>query len=207
MAVSLISCMARQSSRFRGFIVAIVDQAQESVNRRSVLSRLRCDASGAVMLEFAFVAIPFIAMILASLYTSLIFFSSQALETAVQTSARLMITGTAQKAATTQAQYKTQVCATLPTYMKCSRLYVDVRAAGSFGAMDMTAPTPTIDASGNVTNSGAYATVPKSQIGMVRLAYVWEAGKGPLGLDLSNTSGNNRVLVATSVFITEPYAS
>jgi Flp pilus assembly protein TadG len=187
--------------------LGIVNQTQGSVSRRGTLSRLRADVSGAVMLEFAFVAIPFIAMILASLYTSLIFFSSQALETAVQKSARLMITGTAQKASTTQSQYKTQVCANLPTYMKCSRLYVDVRAAGSFGAMDMTAPTPTIDADGNVTNSGGYAAIGKSQIGMVRLAYVWEAGKGPNGLDLSNTTGNNRVLVATSVFVTEPYAS
>jgi Flp pilus assembly protein TadG len=185
--------------------LGIVNQTQGSVSRRGTLSRLRADASGAVMLEFAFVAIPFIAMILASLYTSLIFFSSQALETAVQTSARLMMTGTAQKAATTQAAYKTQVCANLPTYMKCSRIYIDVRTAGSFSTMNMAAPTPTIDADGNVTNSGGYTSIPKGQIGMVRLAYVWQAGSGPLGLDLSNTTGNNRVLIATSVFITEPY--
>ena len=182
-------------------------QVQESARPRGVFARLRADCGGAVMLEFAFVAIPFIGLILASLYTSLIFFSSQALETAVQQSARLMITGVPQKAGTSQSAYKTQVCANLPTYMKCSRLFVDVRTSGSFAAMDMSASVPTIDADGNVTNSGNYAVIPRGQTGLVRLAYVWQAGRGPNGLDLSNTTGGNRILVATSVFIAEPYGT
>jgi Flp pilus assembly protein TadG len=187
--------------------VGIVDKTPGHASHRCALSRLRDDARGAVMLEFAFVVIPFIAMVLASLYTSLIFFSSQNLETAVQKSARLIITGTVQKASTNQSAYKTQVCNSLPGYMTCDRLYVDVRKASSFSALDMTAPAPTINANGDVTNSGSYATPLKGEIGMVRLAYVWPTGTGPLGLDLSNTSGNRRVLIATSVFVTEPYGT
>jgi Flp pilus assembly protein TadG len=187
--------------------VGIVDKTPGHASHRRALSRLRDDARGAVMLEFAFVVIPFIAMILASLYTSLVFFSSQALETAVQKSARLMITGIPQLANTDQAGFKAQVCANLPTYMKCSRLYVDVKTAGSFSTIDMTTPTVTIDASGNVTNSGSYTKIDKDQIGLVRIVYVWQAGSGPMGLDLSNTTGNNRLLIATSVFKTEPYTS
>ena len=95
------------------------------------LRRLGHEARGAVMLEFAFVVIPLIGLMMASLYTSIIFFSSQALETTVQSSARLMITGSAQMASggagTTQAAYKTKVCDALPGYMKCSRVFVDVR--------------------------------------------------------------------------------
>ncbi len=185
--------------------MAIVNQTQESVSRRGILSRLRRDRSGAVMLEFAFVVIPFIAMILASLYTSLNFFTSQALETSVQKAARLMITGAAQKAGTSQSAYKTAICATLPNYMKCSRLHVDVRSAARFNSMDMSASTPTIDSDGNVTNSGSFASITKGQIGLVRLSYIWQAGSGPNGLDLSNATGGNRILIATSVFITEPY--
>ena len=175
------------------------------------LRRLGHEARGAVMLEFAFVVIPLIGLMMASLYTSIIFFSSQALETTVQSSARLMITGSAQMASggagTTQAAYKTKVCAALPGYMKCSRLFVDVRKSTSFASLDMTAPVVAIDADGNVTNSGDYAVIGKGEKGMVRLAYVWQAGTGPNGLDLSNTTGGNRILVATSVFQAEPFGS
>lgn len=173
----------------------------------SALKRVRHDDCGAVMLEFAFVVIPFIALILASLYTSLIYFSTQALETAVQASARAMITGTAQQAGTTQAAYKAQVCSNLPTYMQCSKLYVDVRRSTSFASLNMSAPNITVDTNGNVTNTGAYETIARSEMGLVRIAYVWEAGSGPLGLDLSTMSNGKRLLIATSVFRAEPYGA
>jgi Flp pilus assembly protein TadG len=172
-----------------------------------ILRRVGRDASGAVMLEFAFVVIPFIALILASLYTSLIFFTSQALESSVQRAARQIATGSAQKAGTTQAQYKTAICASLPGYMKCNRLFVEVRRATSFASLDLSAPAPTINAAGEVTNSGDYQTVATSERGMVRLSYVWYAGSGPNNLNLSNRADGNRVLVATSVFMAEPYGS
>lgn len=171
----------------------------------AALRRVCRDNGGAVMLEFAFVVIPFIAVLLASLYTSLIYFSTQALETAVQTSAREMITGRAQQTGLSQSAFKTRVCNNLPAYMKCSRLYVDVRRSSSFASLNMTAPAVTVDASGNVTNTGSYEIIDTSEIGLVRLAYVWEAGSGPLGLDLSNMSDGKRLLVATSVFRAEPY--
>jgi Flp pilus assembly protein TadG len=171
----------------------------------SVLKRIRRNDNGAVLVEFAFVVIPFIALILASLYTSLIYFSTQALETAVQTSARSIVTGTTQIAGTSQSAYKTQVCNNIPKYMDCSKLYVDVRRATTFASLDLSAPNVTVNASGNVTNSGSYETIGKSEMGMVRIVYVWEAGSGPLGLDLSTTSNGKRLLFATSVFRAEPY--
>jgi Flp pilus assembly protein TadG len=187
--------------------VGIVKQTPERKGRDGFLLRLRDNTDGAVMLEFAFVVIPFIAMILASLYTSLVYFTSQGLDTAVQKSSRSIMTGVSQLAGTTQSAYKTQVCATLPTYMKCSRLYVDVRRATSFASLNMAAPTPTIDANGDVTNSGAYDTIGRGEIGMVRIAYVWPAGTGPMGLDLSDRANGQRLLIATSVFRAEPYAT
>jgi Flp pilus assembly protein TadG len=173
----------------------------------TALRRVRRDKSGAVMLEFAFVVIPFIAVLLASLYTSLIYFSTQALDTVVQTAARRVITGSAQTSGMSQSAFKTQVCNSLPTYMKCSRLYVDVRRAASFGALNMATPVVNVDGDGNVTNAGNYDTIGKSEMGMVRIAYVWQAGAGPHGLDLSTMANGNRLLIATSVFRAEPYGA
>ena len=182
----------------------------KNARRRAWLIKARqClgNNKGAVLLEFAFVVIPFIALIVASLYTSLIFFTSQVLESSVQRAARLVTTGTAQKAGTTQADYKAQVCASLPGYMKCNRLFVEVRRATSFATLNMAPPTPAISGTGTVTNSGDYQNVAKSEPGMVRLSYVWYAGSGPNNFTLSNRADGNRVLVATSVFMAEPYGN
>lgn len=37
------------------------------------------------------------------------------------------------------------------------------------------------------------------------MMYLWDTQKGPLGFDLSTLSGGKRLLIATSVFKTEPY--
>lgn len=190
-----------------GFYVG--KEAKSALRRCALITlrRARNDQSGAVLLEFSFVVIPFIALIVASLYTSLIFFTSQALETSTQKAARLMMTGASQTAATSQADYKAAVCATLPGYMKCDRLFVEVRRATSFASLNMAPPNPTISSSGTVTNVGDYQTPAKSERGMVRLSYVWYAGSGPNNFTLSNRADGNRVLVATSVFMAEPYGS
>ncbi|MEJ8631254.1 pilus assembly protein [Sphingomonas sp. I4] len=59
---------------------------------RSILS----DRRGATIVEFALVATPFIALILAILQTSLAYFAQEALESAVEISARSVVTGQAQ---------------------------------------------------------------------------------------------------------------
>ena len=178
--------------------------------RASFLNRfnsVRGANGGAVLVEFGFVVIPFIALLLACLYTSLVFFSQQLLETSVQKAGRLMAVGTPQKTAVTQVAFKNLVCADLPSFMQCSRLYVDVRAATSFSNLNMASTTPATDANGNVTNTGSYDNVAKSQIGMVRLSYIWPTGNGPLGLNLANNGKGLRILVATSIFQAEPYGS
>ena len=53
---------------------------------------------GAAALEFALVAAPFIALLLAGLQTALAFFAGQVLESAVADSSREILTGSAQNA-------------------------------------------------------------------------------------------------------------
>jgi Flp pilus assembly protein TadG len=66
---------------------------------------------GAAAVEFALVAAPFLALIFAILETAFVFFAGQTLEAAAADSARLIMTGQAQSAAYTQANFKTAVCA------------------------------------------------------------------------------------------------
>ncbi len=180
-----------------------VNQAQESATRLSVLSRLRHDSSGAVLMEFAFVAGPFIALILATLQMALIFFGDQLIETATQEASRSILTGTAQKNGMTQAQFKTMACSKLPNFMDCDNLTVDVVKVNSWA----TAPTgqPTITYSGNTaTMPSRYQIGGPSDIVMVRLMYPWNV-VGANGLDLASMQNGQYLMIGTTVTRTEPY--
>lgn len=162
------------------------------------------DVRGVTIIEFAFVAGPLIALILATLQISLTFFAQQNLETAAEKAVRSLVTGEAQAAGTTQAQFKTLVCSKLPAFMKCSRLMVDVQSASNFSTVDTGMPTISFDSNGNPTNSWLYQPGVSGQITVARIMYIWDVQTAPLGFDLSTMSGKKRLLMSVSVFKTEP---
>lgn len=110
------------------------------------------DAAGNTLLEFAFVAPAFIALILGVLHTALIYLAQSGLQSAVEQASRLVATGSAQTLAITSggvtntgmtaAQFKTAICQgitgtdsrgnsvtytkALPPFLACDRLAVNV---------------------------------------------------------------------------------
>jgi Flp pilus assembly protein TadG len=178
------------------------------------------DASAAV--QFAMIAPLFFALLFAVLETAIMFFASQVLETITQESARAILTGQAQNGSPsvcggqpcTQATFKTYVCSQIPAGLfNCSNLFVDVENYQNF--QSVTLPTP-IDNNGNL-NSGNFAFNPggsssctgnvscTNSIVVVRLYYAWQLFVTGLGYNISNMSGNQRLLMATAVFRNEPY--
>lgn len=162
------------------------------------------DKGGATAIEFAIVAIPLAALMVAILQTSLVFFVQQNLESIAEESARQLITGQAQKAGKTSKDFNSLVCSKLPAFMKCSNVIVDVRTATAFGAADVSVLTPTYDSKGKPSNTQYLPGGPGS-INVVRIMYIWNVGAGPLNFDLSTMSGQRRLLVATAVFKAELY--
>ncbi len=165
------------------------------------------DRRGAVAIEFAFVAAPLVALMIAILQTSLVFFAQQTLESTAEKSIRQLVTGAAQKANTSSSTFKTSVCSKLPVFMKCANVMVDVRTATSFSGATVSSPTLTYDSNGNVSNSWTYAPGGAGTINIVTIMYIWDVQKGPFAFDLSTMSSNRRLLYATSVFKVEPYTS
>lgn len=163
------------------------------------------DERGVAVIEFALIATPLIALMIAIIQTSMTFFAQQTLETATEKATRTLFTGSAQSSGSTQAQYKALVCSKLPVFMKCANLLVDVQSASSFSSATLTAPTITYDSNGNVTNTFKFTPGTAGSINVVRIMYIWNTQKGPLGFDLSTMSNGNRLLLATSVFKVEPY--
>ncbi len=140
------------------------------------------DDRGATLIEFALVAAPFFALLFAILVTSLVFLAQQSLETATEAAARLIITGQAQQASWSAAQYKTQVCTNLPVFLSCSKLMVDVETVATFSSANTHPPTITYDANGNPVMP--YQAGTAGNIILVRLMYMWPIATGPLGARL-----------------------
>jgi Flp pilus assembly protein TadG len=158
---------------------------------------------GSAAVEFGMVAAPFLALTFAIMETAIIFFSGQALETAVADSARLILTGQAQSAGYDQAAFKNAVCAKVYGLFNCQNgVYVDVKTFTTFGNVAMNNP---VDANGNLVNNFTYNPGGPGDIVVVRLYYQWPVYVSLIGFNLSNMSGGNRLLIATAAFRNEPY--
>src|SRR5476649_1727686 len=101
---------------------------------KKALRRFRRNRRGSAAVEFALVAPLFFALLFAIIETAMVFFASQVLETVTQDSARFIMTGQAQTAAYTQAQFKTYVCGQIGVLFDCANgIYVDVQSYPAFG--------------------------------------------------------------------------
>src|SRR3546814_18979893 len=77
---------------------------------------------------------PFIVLLIAILQTSLVFFVQQLLETTAEDTSRVILTHQAQKLGTSQADFKSAACSTLPLFMTFNALLFDVSTVHSFSA-------------------------------------------------------------------------
>lgn len=171
---------------------------------RSRLKRFLTDRNGATAVEFGLVAAPFIALLVGIVQTFAILFASQLLETVVTQSSRLILTGQAQAANTTQSGFSSLVCQQVTTVFDCTKLMIDVQTVGSFSTTSTGAPILTFNAQGQVTNTWQYNPGGPGQIVVVRVMYLWPVFLGPLGFTLSNEPGGNRLIMASAAFQNEP---
>jgi Flp pilus assembly protein TadG len=160
---------------------------------------------GAAMVEFAIVAAPFMALLVALMQTTLVFFAGRLLDVVVSQSSRQILTGSAQTSSMTKSGFATAVCQNVYALFNCSQLMVDVRTSTSFSTADTSTPTLTYDSHGNVTNTWQFNPGNPNDIVVVRVMYQWPVMLGPLGFNLSNLPNGDRLLVGTAVFKNEPY--
>jgi Flp pilus assembly protein TadG len=170
---------------------------------RRLTRRFSRKNDGAVAVEFALVAAPFLALVFAIIETAVVFFAGQALETAVGDTSRLIMTGQAQTAGYTQQQFKDQVCARIYGLFNCaSGVSVDVKTYSGFSSIDLTKP---VTNGALNTSSFGYSPGGPGDIVVVRLYYQYPVYVSLLGLNIGDLSGNKRLIVATAAFRNEPY--
>lgn len=158
---------------------------------------------GAAAVEFALVAAPFLALLFAIFETAFVFFAQQTMEATAADAARLILTGQAQTSGFTQGDFKNAVCARVYGLFDCANgMTVDVKNYSTFSAINNTSPV----VNGQLDTSGVtYVPGGPGCIAVVKLYYQWPLFVTGLGYNISNLSGNKRLLVATAVFRNEPY--
>jgi Flp pilus assembly protein TadG len=159
---------------------------------------------GAAAIEFAVVAAPFLALLFAIMETALMFLASQTLETTVQNSARLVLTGQAQDQGYAMSDFKTAVCQNLAVMFNCNNIMIDVQTAQNFSSANTSLPIQ----NGQLQNNNfGFSPGSPGDIVIVRLMYQWPVYVQLLGLAnaLSNMSGNINLMMATAAFRNEPY--
>jgi len=116
---------------------------------------------------------------------------------------RLVLTGQALSANTTQAQFQTNLCTNSPGLFVCANFMIDLQSATTFTAANVAKPTLTF--SGNtVTNAWQFNLGAPGSIMVLRVMYLWPVFLGPLNMYWTNEPNNQLLLMATSVFRNEP---
>jgi Flp pilus assembly protein TadG len=179
---------------------------------RSPFSRdfVRC-RNGATTVEFAMVATPFIALLVAILQTVLVFFAQRVLDEVTEEASRYIMTGQAQQGGITQSGFGTYICtgantsALVSALFTCSNIMVNVQNYADFSSASTSSPTLSFNPNGTVSNTWSYNTGNPGDIVVVQVMYQWPIVLGPLSMNLSNLTNGNRLLVSTAVFKSEPY--
>ena len=184
-----------------GVVRSIGSFAQRTLLRP--LCRFARNTRATAAIEFPLVLVPFIAFLYAIMETAMVFFSTQVLETGVQNAARMVLTGQAQGSGYNQTSFKTAVCQKVTGWLDCSgKLYVDVRTFADFSSVSLTSP---VNADGTINNNFVYQPGGPGDIVVVRLIYPFPIAMRLWNPNLSNMSGNSRIVIATAAFKNEPY--
>ena len=137
--------------------------------------------------------------------TALVFFAGRVLDVTTLQASRYILTGQAQNANYTQANFATYVCNNTFALFNCNNFMINVQNYNSFAAANTNTPTLTFNSQGQVTNTWNYSPGNAGNIVVVQIMYQWPLMLGPLGFNLANLSNGNLLLVSTIAFKNEPY--
>lgn len=168
------------------------------------ISRFARTERGATAVEFALIAPPFLATLIAILEVTLFLFAQSLLQNAAVEAGRLFMTGQATNSNTTQTQFETDVCPMVSALFTCGALMVNVQSYSSVSGASAGEPTLTFNAQGAVTNTWSYTPGSPGQLMVVQLIYEWPILSGPFGYVISSLGNGYAEMMGVSAFRVEP---
>jgi len=190
-----------------------ISHGKPTPRRCSQLARWPRNDRGSAAVEFALVALPFFMFVLGVLGIGLYFFTVSSLEHGVETAARQVRTGQAQKGGLTVGDFKNLVCSSAGSYIDCDKLHVLVQHSATWSGIT---PEPCVNNSnemsastGDTADSLYDYTGGSSQVVLITLCYEWDLAQTFAFLKLgSGSDGSGAAIIpATTAFRTEPYSS
>lgn len=185
-------------------------QAKATRLRFGFVKRFRRNDDGSTAVEFAFVSVPFFALLFAIIETALVFWTNQVLETAVADASRTLYTGQFQRANGAlegddlRDAFRDTVCARVVALFDCAGgLRVDVRAFADFGAVSLPSvlnDEGAVDPTAFVVQSSA-----ERQVVILRAAIEYPVFVNLLGGMKGDLANGRRLIMATAAFRNEPF--
>jgi Flp pilus assembly protein TadG len=187
---------------------------------RSLARRFAGDRDGAAAVEFALVALPFLALVGAVLQIAFQLWASQNFDHALQSGVRTLLTGQFQtdnagqtNPATLLANLKQRICgptsATVVNVFNCQSVKIDVATSSTFTGAASSKPINTSTGTWNTSFGTNYACAAPGTIVVVTAAVQFPTFFNLLGLTTksftSGTGSGSGMLMSTAVFRTEPY--
>jgi Flp pilus assembly protein TadG len=168
------------------------------------ISRFARIERGTTAVEFALIAPPFLATLIAIFEVTIFLFGQMALQNAANQAARYFLTGQAENGSWTATYVVNKVC---PVLFNCNKLFIVVQDYATFAAANTSAPTM-YDASGNMLTQPQYTydTGAPNEIMVLQLVYAWPVVPGPLGFDLGTVQHGAVEMMGVSAFRVEPYS-
>lgn len=131
--------------------------------------------SGATLVEFSLVALPFFLLLLGTFEIGFVYWANKELESATSDAVRLVRTGQVQEANMTAAELKATVCGRTAVLVNCpERLRIDVRSAETFAGI--TPPEP-LNGSGGLKSDAGFTYSPGNadDVVLVSAFFDWPA--------------------------------
>ncbi|KAA0118948.1 pilus assembly protein [Methylobacterium sp. P1-11] len=185
-----------------------------------LLKRLGRDAGGAAAVEFALVALPFLALCGAIIQITFQIWATQNLDRALQNAVRTIFTGQFQldtagqtDPATVLAALKTRMCgpasSPIAAVFNCQSVKIDVATASSFSGAAASKPIDTATGTWNTSFGTNYKCAIPGTIVIVTAAVPFPTFFNLMGLNTrqftSGSGAGSSLLTSTAVFRTEPY--
>jgi Flp pilus assembly protein TadG len=173
---------------------------------RRFVRRFLASRRGATAVEFAIIAVPFLALMFSIVELGMMFVASSAIEASTVVAARQIRTGQLQAGANNNTGgFKTLICngmTWISTADCMANLSIDVRTYTSFSGINPTPPVSgnAIDQSQLTFNSGS-----SCQIVLVRAFYPWTLLTPVLEPGLPNLGPNQRLLTTAIAFRNEDW--
>lgn len=166
------------------------------------LTRLRNDRSGATIVEFGLLAMPFLLIVFATIETSLVFLGELTLDQAVARVSRTVRTGEIQAANLSEVDFRKRLCGKVGFLLDCQKLQIDLKSYSSFAAIPSSSPV----SGGDLDTTGfSYAPGGPGSIVALRVYYKWPIYTDLMRKYLSNMGDGTHLLAGMAAFRTEMF--